>query len=124
MRAHPRCSGGHPPERSGSHSWSSPLVREGVYSRPGKLYPRGGGCCARSAGMCMCGPGYRHSNPRVQSRLYCELFLRGCVAHCAPSSREFDEKRGEATIAIRKTSDHPWRGFHLHKNPVTVKASC
>lgn len=40
-----------------------------------KLYPRGGGCRVRATDLCMCGPGYRHSNPRVQSRLDRELSL-------------------------------------------------
>lgn len=70
-----RCSGGHPPERSGSHSWSSSLAREGITG--GVISARAGGCRARSADLCMCGPGYRHSNPRVQSRLDRELFQRG-----------------------------------------------
>lgn len=111
LRAHPRCSGGHPPERSGSHSWSSPFIRgeeEGKSVGGGreKLYPRGGGRRVRATGLCMCGPGYRHSNPRVQSRLDRELSRRGCVAHCTPPSRGFDGGVAEATIAIRKTSDH------------------
>lgn len=78
---------------------------EGSKSGGGGSYIRAGVVVACEPRSCVCvGPGYRHSNPRVQSRLDRELFRRGCVARCAPSSRGFDGREAEATIAIRKTS--------------------
>lgn len=80
---------------------------------------------------CVCvGPGYRHSNPRVQSRLDRELFRRGCIAHRAPSSRGFDGREAEATIAIRKTSGttvdeiSAARIRSYHRRSVTLKSRC
>lgn len=46
-----RCSGGHPPERSGSHSWSSPFAREGT---TGRNHIRAGVAVARDRRTCVC----------------------------------------------------------------------
>lgn len=130
LRAHSRCSGGHPPERSGSHSWSSSFMR-GRKSGGGRSYIRArvAVACEPRSSVCV-GPGYRHSNPCVQSRLHRELSLslsaRVCSTLCAVVSRIWRKGNG-GDKAIRRELTSPWFprqesgrvivGTSRHKNP-------
>lgn len=105
LRAHSRCSGGHPPERSGSHSWSSSFMR-GRKSGGGRSYIRARVAVARASrglvyvwGLVIaiatpaCSQGYTVSS----------LSARVCSTLCAVVSRIWRKGNG-GDKAIRKTS--------------------